>query len=144
MKLRPLIACGMITLALAACGGPQDTAPASESRDAAPKDMADSAGMNRGNQEGRSGIGHATGTIQSIGSEGDFLTIDHGEFEGDIQMGAMTMGFDIMGNVDLSGFKEGDEVAFRVKQGRDGSYRVMAICNTATDGNDCLNETVDH
>jgi len=48
------------------------------------------------------------------------------------------MGFDIMGDVDLSGLAEGDEVAFMVKQGRDGSYRIMAICNTATDGANCL------
>mgnify|MGYP005666694267 FL=1 len=89
------------------------------------------------------GIGRATGTIRSVGSQGDFLTIEHGEFAGDIQMGAMTMGFDIMGEVDLSGFAEGDEVAFMVKQGRDGSYRIMAICNTAEEGADCLDGMMD-
>ena len=90
------------------------------------------------------GIGHATGTIRSVGSQGDFLTIDHGPFDGGIDMGAMTMGFDIMGDVDLSGFADGDEVAFMVKQGRDGSYRIMAICNTGTDGADCLDGMMDH
>ncbi len=143
MKLQNLIASSLFALSLAACGGPQDTMPASESGAAAPADMADSEGANHGDEDGGEDIGQATGTILSVGSQGDFLTIDHGEFEGGIQMGAMTMGFDIMGDVDLSGFAEGDEVAFMVKQGRDGSYRVMAICNTATDGADCLDAMID-
>ncbi|MBU2607005.1 MAG: copper-binding protein [Alphaproteobacteria bacterium] len=89
------------------------------------------------------GIGHATGVIKSLGSKGDFVTLQHGPFEG-IDMGAMTMGFDIMGDVDLSGFTEGDTVAFMVKQGRDGSFRVMSMCNTAIEGADCLDSMMDH
>ena len=79
----------------------------------------------------------------SGGSKGDFLVIDHGPLDS-IEMGAMNTGFDIIGGVDLSGFAEGDEVAFTVKQGRDGSYRIMEICNTATDGTDCLEGMMDH
>lgn len=90
------------------------------------------------------GVGHATGTVRSVGSQGDFLTIQHGPFQGGIDMGAMTMGFDIMGEVDLSGFSDGDEVAFMVKQGRDGSYRITAICDTAAEGDDCLDAIMDH
>ena len=89
-------------------------------------------------------MGHSTGTIRSVGSHGDFLTIEHGPFDGAIKMDAMTMGFDIMGDVDLTGFSEGDTVAFMVKQGRDGSYRIMAICNTGKDGTDCLDGMMDH
>ena len=59
-------------------------------------------------------------------------------------MGAMTMGFDIMGDVDLSSFSEGDAVAFMVKKGRDNSYRITTICNTSTDGDDCLESMMDH
>ena len=59
-------------------------------------------------------------------------------------MGAMTMGFGIMGGVDLSRFSEGDEVEFMVKQGRDASYRIMAICKKNTDGANCLDGVMDH
>jgi len=59
-------------------------------------------------------------------------------------MGAMTMGFDIMGDVDLAGFADGDQVAFMVKKGRDNSYRITEICNTGTDGEDCLEGMMDH
>ena len=34
--------------------------------------------------------------------------------------------------------KDGDEVAFGVKRGRDNSYRIVAICNIGADGEDCL------
>ncbi|MEO1019654.1 MAG: copper-binding protein [Pseudomonadota bacterium] len=88
-------------------------------------------------------IGRATGTIRSVGAQGNFLTIDHGPFEGGINMGAMTMGFDTMGDVDLSEFSDGDEVAIVVKQGRDGSFRIMAICDTGTNGADCLDGMMD-
>ena len=71
----------------------------------------------------KNAIGKATGVIRSVGNQGDFLTIAHGPFEGGIKMDAMTMGFNIMGSVDLSSFAEGERVAFMVKQGRDGSYR---------------------
>ncbi|MEM7727987.1 MAG: copper-binding protein [Pseudomonadota bacterium] len=82
--------------------------------------------------------GSTTGTIRSLGPDGDYLTIDHEEIDG-IGMGAMTMGFDIMSDVDLSGFEEDDRVAFTVKHGRDGSYRITQICKTQGDETDCLN-----
>ena len=71
------------------------------------------------------------------------LTIEHGPIEG-IGMNAMTMGFNTMGEVDLSAFSEGDPVAFMVKKGRDNSYRITSICNTASDGADCLDNIMDH
>ena len=139
MKPFNLIAASLFALSLAACGNAEDTPPAAGDTSEMPMEMAKDNAMDHGDHDMGDGIGHATGTIRSVGSQGDFLTIEHGEFDGDIQMGAMTMGFDVRGDVDLSGFSDGDEVAFMVKQGRDGSYRIMTICNTATDGADCLN-----
>jgi len=138
MKPLNLIAASLVALSLAASGNAGDTSPASDDTAGMPMDMAQDKAMDHGDDDAGNGIGYATVTIRSIGGQGDFLTIEHGEFEGDIQMGAMTMGFDIMGDTDLSGFAEGDEVAVMVKQGRDGSYRVMAICDTAKEGPDCL------
>jgi len=131
MKPFNLIAASLFALSLAACGNAEDTPPAAGDTSEMPMEMAKDNAMGEG-------IGHATGIIRSVVSNGDFLTIEHGEFQGDLQMGAMTMGFDIMGDVDLSGFAEGDEVAFMVKQGRDGSYRVVAICNAVREAPDCL------
>ena len=147
MKTLTLTLTSLFALSLAACGGANE--PTSPATPAAEKtmDMASHEGMDHGDHEmgdTMDSIGHATGTIRSVGAQGDFLTIDHGPFDGGIEMGAMTMGFDIMGEVDLSGFSDGDEVAFMVKRGRDGSYRIMAICNTGTEGADCLDGMMDH
>ncbi len=49
----------------------------------------------------------------------------------------MTMGFETLSSVDLSGFVKGDKVAFSVKQGRDGSFRVTAICVVDDQAGDC-------
>lgn len=144
MKSLTPITASILAIGLAACSGAEDPgAPAAETAEA-PADIASHDGMDHGDQNTSDGIGHAIGVIRSVGSQGDFLSIAHGPFEGGISMGAMTMGFDVMGDVDLSGFAEGDEVAFMVKQGRDGSYRIMAICNTAADGEDCLDGVMDH
>ena len=87
--------------------------------------------------------GHTTGIIVSVSPDGKEATIDHQEIEG-VGMGAMTMGFGITSAVDLSGFAKNDKVSFMVKKGRDGSYRITAICNTDTDGKDCLGAKMDH
>lgn len=154
MKILTLATVSLLTLALGACGGAEEPATPAKTEAGTPMDMAGhddmghnhddmNEGMGHNHDDMNDDIGHATGVIRSVGSQGDFLTIEHGPFDG-INMGAMTMGFDIMGDVDLSGFAEGDEVAFMVKEGRDGSFRVMSICNTATDGADCLNSMMDH
>ncbi|MFC7290433.1 copper-binding protein [Hirschia litorea] len=92
---------------------------------------------------GHANLGHATGKVESIGPNGDFIVIDHSPIP-EIGMGAMTMGFDIQGEVDLSNFTSGNNVSFMVKKGRDNSYRITDICNTETQGDDCLTASMKH
>ena len=118
MKHFTLFTSSALALTLAACGQATDTAPAPAAPAATemPMDMADGEMMDHsGHEMGSGDTGHATGVIKSVGAQGDFLTIDHGPIEG-IGMGAMTMGFDIAGDVDLSNFKDGDMVSFMVKR----------------------------
>lgn len=77
----------------------------------------------------------ATGVIKGIGEKQ--LIIDHGPIQGSM-MGAMTMGFNFLKSVDTSDLAEGDEIAFLMKVGRDGSFRISAICKPSVDGEDCL------
>ena len=98
---------------------------------------------NAGDMKMTGDMGHTTGVIVSISEDGQQATIDHQEIAG-VGMGAMTMGFGILSSVDLSDYKSGDNVSFMVKKGRDGSYRITAICNTDTDGADCLKAKMDH
>lgn len=142
---RPFIlTAGVLALSLTACGGSQDPAPAQANQPAASSEMPADGMMDHTEHDmGGGNMGHATGIIKSVGSQSDFLTIDHSQIDG-IGMGAMTMGFDIMDGVDLFGFTEGDEVAFMVKKGRDKSYRITAICNMGSAGADCLDSMMDH
>ncbi len=143
MKPLILFTASAFALTLAACGSAEDKAPTTTAAADTPMDMADGTMDHSDHDMGDGTIGHGIGTIKSVGAQGDFLTIDHGPIDG-IGMGAMTMGFDIMGDVDLAGFADGDQVAFMVKKGRDNSYRITAICNTGTDGEDCLKGMMDH
>jgi len=77
----------------------------------------------------------ATGVVKGIGEKQ--LIIDHGPIQGST-MGAMTMSFNFLKKVDVSNLAEGDEIAFLMKVGRDGSFRISAICKPALDGDDCL------
>lgn len=87
--------------------------------------------------------GHTTGKIVSISPDGQEVTIDHNEIEG-VGMGAMTMGFTVLSGVKLDGFAPNDNVSFMVKKGRDGSYRITAMCNTDKSGAKCLDVHMDH
>ncbi len=136
---------GSLAIGLAACGNPEENRSLESSIPDTPTTMSDHDTMDDGDHivsYKMNGVGYATGTIRSVGGQSDFLTIAHGPFAGGIKMGAMTMSFDIIGDVDLSDFSDGDEVAFMVKQGRDGSYRITNICNTGIDGTDCLDEAL--
>ena len=144
MKTRILLTVCLFVLPFPACGDAKQAAPSQSPEIEMPLEVSTYDDMDHsGHAMSDAASGHGTGIIKSIGTQGDFLTIDHGPIEG-VGMNAMTMGFDIIGNVDLSTFTEGDTVAFMVKRGRDNSYRITAICNTETDGDDCLNELMDH
>jgi Cu/Ag efflux protein CusF len=123
----------LATLGLTACGA--------ETSDEMDHSTMDHSTMDEGKMAGDTG--HTTGVIFSISPDGKEATIDHQEIEG-VGMDAMTMGFGITSTVDLTGYAKGDNVSFMVKKGRDGSYRITAICNTDTDGKDCLDAKMDH
>ena len=143
MKILSLLAVSGLALFLAACGGSEDAAVPQSDAAKAPMEKADGGKMDHsGHDMGGGAIGHATGVIKSLGGQGEYVTIDHGPIEG-IGMGAMTMGFGIQGDVDLSPFAVGDRVSFMVKKGRDNAYRIAAMCKTDTDGADCLAQFMD-
>ena len=89
------------------------------------------------------GDARAAGVVEALSADGYSLTVSHGPIES-IGMDAMTMRFDALGDVDLSGFTAGDEVAFTLRKGRDGSYRISAICDAGAGGADCLDSAMDH
>ncbi|MEH6697055.1 MAG: copper-binding protein [Hyphomonas sp.] len=126
---------GGLASTLVACGQAPD--PYAKVESPAPDQFVEPA--NPALQQELSGEGQ--GTIVSIGPDGDFLSIDHGPIEG-VGMGAMTMGFGTLSSVDLSQLSKGSIIAFRVKKGRDGSFRVTAICDVQTSGDNCLTESV--
>ncbi len=135
---------GSLSLAIAACSKPEQehpitTSPSEEVQSTSTHD----AHMNHEESTSQAAIGHATGKVESIGPNGDFIVIDHSPIP-EIGMGAMTMGFDIQGKVDLSNFTSGNKVSFMVKKGRDNSYRITDICNTETQGDDCLTASMKH
>ena len=144
MKTIRLLTGSLFTLSLAACGNAEGTAPAVSEKKEAHMEMSNGETMDHSDHVmSEEGIGHGAGIIKSLGIEGDFVTIEHGPIEG-VGMDAMTMGFNTIGEVDLSAFAEGDAVAFMVKKGRDNSYRITNICNTQTEGADCLAGMMDH
>lgn len=144
MKTFTLLAASLFALPLTACGNADQVTPSQNPKIEAPMEVPAGDTMDHSNHDmSDTAIGHGTGIIKSLSTQGDFLTIDHGPIEG-VGMSAMMMGFDIMGDVDLSIFAEGDAVAFMVKKGRDSSYRITAICKTVAEGSDCLNEMMDH
>ena len=80
-----------------------------------------------------------TGKIVEIDTERRRMKLDHGPLE-NIGMDAMVMFFGIAGEIDLSEHEVGDDVAFTVRRGRDGSYRLYSLCNTQDQGHDCLQQ----
>ena len=126
-----------LTLTLAACNN-SDAPDAMNDMDHSTMDHSTTDHSDMDMSSSASGdTGMTTGTIRSVGENGDFLTITHERIEG-VGMDAMTMGFDTLSSVDLSGFEPGDRVAFAVKKGRDGSYRITGICETSGDDASCL------
>lgn len=135
----------LLAINLSACGGDVESVSEPDGQNQAVMDNAnlDHASMDHsGGMDGKpeGDTGHTTGMLVSVSPDGQSATIKHEAIDG-VGMGAMTMGFDITSSVDLSAFSPDDPVSFMVKRGRDGSYRITAICNTATDGDDCLDKS---
>lgn len=130
--LNTLTLTALAALSLTACGG--------ENHTEMDHSKMDHSKMKKDTMMGDTG--HTTGVIISISPDGKEATINHQEIKG-VGMGAMTMGFGITSTVDLSGYSKNDPVSFMVKKGRDGSYRITAICNTDKSGKDCLNTMMD-
>ena len=134
------------SLLVAACGQASDNnpSPAATNTIEEPQAMTndkheghDMAGMNGGDTD------HGAGKVIEVDVAGRRIKLDHEELP-NIGMNAMTMFFGTAGDVDLTAFDTGDEVRFMVKKGRDGSYRIMAMCNAANDGEDCLSALMNH
>lgn len=132
----------LLAITLVGCGGTEDTA-SSNGADSQTSDGMVGQTMDHGGHVMEESIGHATGVVQSVGERGDTLTIAHGPFKGGIEMAAMTMRYGVTEGVDISAITKEAEVAFLVKHGRDGSYRILSICNTKTDGVDCLGDNIE-
>ncbi len=141
-RITQLTASAIFALSLAACGGGQESTD-TKAADHSGMDHSTMDHSEMGDTKMAGDTGHTTGVIVSISDDGQQATIDHQEIAG-VGMGAMTMGFGILSSVDLSEYTSGDNVSFMVKKGRDGSYRITAICNTDTDGADCLKAKMDH
>ena len=135
MNTRNAIATLSAAFMLAACGNAEQ--PEAMDHSTMDNGTMDHSGMDM-SSSASGDTGMTTGTIRSVGENGDFLTVAHERIDG-VGMDAMTMGFDIMSDVDLSDFEPGDRVAFAVKKGRDGSYRITAICETTGTDMSCLN-----
>jgi len=81
------------------------------------------------------GMAAAQGVVTGFTDE--LVMIKHGDIQG-AGMGPMTMGFGFLNDMDASALKEGDEIAFLLKIGRDDSLRIVGYCKPAQDGQDCL------
>ena len=134
------------SLLVAACSEASDNAASPAVTYAAAEPQA----MTNDNHEGhdmadmKSGdIDHGAGKVVEVDVAGRRIKLDHEELP-NIGMNAMTMFFGIAGDVNLAAFEAGDNVRFMVKKGRDGSYRIMAMCNAANDGEGCLSALMDH
>lgn len=134
---------GFAALSLTACGGDSNSEMDHSQMDHANMNTGSMDHAKMGQDQMMEDTGRTTGVVVSISPDGSEATIDHQKIEG-VGMGAMTMGFGILSTVDLSAYAKGDNVSFMVKKGRDGSYRITAICNTDTDGKDCLDAKMDH
>ena len=83
------------------------------------------------------GMGMGEGRVIEVDAAANQVRIDHGPIEG--IMDAMTMSFEAQRGVALGGLEPGDEVHFLLDQGRDGTYRLAAICDVAaTDHEACM------
>ncbi len=137
---------GTIALFAVACGQASDgdVAAAAETTAAEPTTMAHHGHAGHEMADKKVGdMDHGAGKVVEVDAAGRRIKLDHGALPG-IGMDAMTMFFGVAGDVDVESFAPGDDVRFMVKKGRDGSFRIMAMCGAAADGDDCLSAHMDH
>ena len=139
--MKKLVLVGLTTTLLTACGGSSETDHSAMNHESTETSSMDDSKM--GDMKMAGETGHSTGEIISISPNGKHVTIDHVAIDG-VGMGAMTMSFSTLSAVDLSSFSATENVSFMVKKGRDGSYRITAMCNTDKEGPKCLDTTMDH
>ena len=135
-----LAGAGILPMLAASCGGAQDSVETSVESTPPAEEKTLTHEMHGGGETGSTDTGvidHAAGVVVEVDLEGKRIKLDHDEMP-NIGMSAMTMFFGVAGDVDLGEFEAGDKVRFMVKQGRDGSYRIMAMCDAVEDGADCL------
>ncbi|MEM9743991.1 MAG: copper-binding protein [Pseudomonadota bacterium] len=82
-------------------------------------------------------FGTATADLLAVAEDGSEVTVRHSAFDG-IEMGAMTMAFDVAESVARDALPEAGRVALRVRQNRNYTYELVAICPTTEDSVACL------
>ena len=81
-------------------------------------------------------IGHSTGIIELITTDGD-LVIDHAKIHG-TSIEAATTGFEVLNSADISNLAGGDYVEFLIKKDHDDVYRLLSVCKMTTSSAKCL------
>ncbi len=138
-KILPTIAAVSL---LAACGGDEVAAPDERVTEASASDHSMMDGM-KGQMEKAASMtdgtmGMAEGRVVEVDQAGNRIRLEHDAIEG-VGMDAMTMFFEVKRDVDLTGLQPGEEVHFMVDRGRDGTYRIGAICEiNGADHEDCM------
>ncbi len=124
------VAAVLVVGTLSSCGGeapaPGGVAPAADVAAAAAATATATDETDRGR-----------GIVNGVDLAGNRVLLEH-EAMPKIGMGSMTMYFEATSDIDLARFVEGDAVQVEVKRGRDGSFRIMAMCLAAADAADCL------
>jgi len=132
--MKPILAATASLLLLAACGEDAADSDIAETETTQAMDMPD--GMDHGAMTAAE-----TGIVRGrvVAAEGPSrIRIAHDAIPA-AGMDAMTMSFEAMRGVALDGLEQGDEVHFRLERGRDGTYRISALCGLeAADHEACM------
>ena len=139
-----LIGCGADSGSNTGAAGPAAPGPASDSTSMAEGTMADGAMVHGGHGGTPSAgllpeerFGSALATVVGVNPEGAEITLDHEALDG-IGMGAMTMAFSVAGDVDLGAVAPGDRIAVQVRQRKNYTYELVALCKSEDETVDCL------
>ncbi|MEM1435413.1 MAG: copper-binding protein [Pseudomonadota bacterium] len=145
-RLVSLILAGLAAAALGGCGTePQAAGSEAAAEAASAESSAGGMTMQHGSHGSTSGgqllseerFATALATVVGVNSEGAEITLDHEPLEG-VDMGAMTMAFAVADDVDLGAVVPGNRVAIRVKQRRNYTYELVALCAAEDESVACL------